>query len=411
MSFLFKRKRIRRAFRLVREDGLLVLAIRSLQKIEKVTQKRSKRKKVKIKFLAQYHDIEQAKWTTRPYRPDRHKRSAPYSINWVMSPPRSGGGHQNIYRFIKYLEDAGHTCRVYLYSTSDFATVEELREGMKKSYPSTKASMEWLDGPMADADVVFATGWETAYAVFNDQGSARKFYFVQDFEPYFYPMGSEFILAENTYRFNFTGITAGKWLAQKLSKDYGMSTASYDFGADKKLYKHSNDDPRKEVFFYARPVTARRGFELGIMALELFHQEHPDYTITLAGWDVSDYKIPFPHRNLKTLHLEELPELYNRCAAALVISLTNMSLLPLELLACGAIPVVSDGENNRQVSENPYIKYAHPSPDSLAAALGEVVTTKELPAYAKKASASVKTGGWEEAGQRFLSIIEKELHG
>ena len=61
------------------------------------------------------------------------------------------------------------------------------------------------------SDAVFATGWETAYPVFNDAGDARKCYFVQDFEPLFYPVGSEYVLAENTYRFNFFGITAGKW--------------------------------------------------------------------------------------------------------------------------------------------------------------------------------------------------------
>jgi O-antigen biosynthesis protein len=411
MSRMFRRKRIRRALILVRDEGTIVLVIRLLQKAEKILHRRSKRKKVKIKFLAKYNDIEQAKWATHPYVPRRQKRTSPYTINWVMSPPRSGGGHQNIYRFIKYLEEAGHTCRVYLYSTSDFATVEELRDGMKKSYPETNASMEWLDGPMAEADVVFATGWETAYAVFNDPGKALKFYFVQDFEPYFYPIGSEYILAENTYRFNFFGITAGKWLSQKLSEDYGMECDYYDFGADKTLYTHQNHQSRKEIFFYARPVTARRGFELGIMALELFHQAHPEYVINLAGWDVSDYQIPFPHKNLKTLHLDELSDLYNRCAASLVISLTNMSLLPLELLACGAIPVVSDGENNRQVSDNAYIQYAHPSPDALAAKLSEIVTKEDLPDYAKKASASVESTGWKEAGERFLAVLEKELHG
>jgi hypothetical protein len=30
-----------------------------------------------------------------------------------------------------------------------------------------------------------------------------------DFEPWFYPMGTDYVLAENTYRFNFYGFTAG----------------------------------------------------------------------------------------------------------------------------------------------------------------------------------------------------------
>jgi len=62
------------------------------------------------------------------------------------------------------------------------------------------------------------------------------------------------------------------------------------------------------------------------MALDLFHQKHPDYIINLAGWDVSDYSLPFPYVNSKTLEIHQLNDLYNKCAAGLVISLTNMSL-------------------------------------------------------------------------------------
>src|SRR3569833_1941473 len=293
------------AGRIIKNEGGLQLGILALQKLQKQQRKHSAKVKLKIKFLVGYDDALKAEWATHPYVPPKTKKQPPYTINWVMSPPRSGGGHQNIFRFIKYLEDQGHTCRVYLYSTYDFPTVEEISSGLP-----TKAPIEWLNGPMTPADAVFATGWETAYPVFNDKGSARKFYFVQDFEPYFYPVGSEYILAENTYHFNFFGITAGGWLAHKLNRDYGMQTKSYDFAVDKNLYRYQNDGKRKEIFFYARPVTSRRGFELGIMALQLFHQKRPDYTITLAGWDVSDYAIPFPHKNLKTLSLNELSAIY-----------------------------------------------------------------------------------------------------
>jgi glycosyltransferase involved in cell wall biosynthesis len=283
---------------------------------------------------------------------------------------------------------------------------------MQAHYPQTDAaiSMEWLDGNMAPADAVFATGWETAYVVFNDPGNARKFYFVQDFEPYFYPVGSEYVLAENTYRMGFYGITAGGWLNNKLSKDYGMQCDHYDFGTDIDLYRFENTNKRKEIFFYARPVTLRRGFELGIMALQKFHEQRPDYTITLAGWDVAEYHISFPYKNLKTLKLEELSAIYNQCAAGLVISLTNMSLLPLELLAAGVIPVVNDAPNNTQVSNNPYIKYAQASPDALAQALVEVVDNKDLPKYAQTAADSVRNLGWLKSGQKFEEILKRQLN-
>jgi O-antigen biosynthesis protein len=405
-------RKARSGVRLVKKEGSLAFAIKGLQKLEKRRQKKSSRHKAKIQFLADYKDILKANWAERPYKPIAKKAKQPFTVNWVMSPPRSGGGHQNIFRFIKYLEDEGHACRVYLYSTSDFPAVKELQDGMRAHYPKTKAAstMQWLEGRMELADAVFATGWETAYPVFNDTGEARKFYFVQDFEPYFYPVGSEYVLAENTYRMNFYGITAGGWLAHKLTSEYGMKCDNYDFGTDTNLYRFENTQKRKEIFFYARPVTVRRGFELGIMALQLFHEKRPDYTITLAGWDVAEYQIPFPYKNLKTMTLEQLSDIYNQCAAGLVISLTNMSLLPLELLAAGVIPVVNDAPNNREVSNNPYIKFAPTSPDALAEALVEVVDRKDAAAYAKKAADSVKDLSWQKSCQKFEQILKRELN-
>jgi hypothetical protein len=124
-------RKARSGVKLMKRDGLLRFTITGLQKLEKRRQKTSSRRKFRIRFLADYTDILNANWNEQPYKPAAKKVKLPLTVNWVMSPPRSGGGHQNIFRFIKYLEDQGHTCRVYLYSTGDFPTVKELQGGMK----------------------------------------------------------------------------------------------------------------------------------------------------------------------------------------------------------------------------------------------------------------------------------------
>ncbi len=342
------------------------------------------------------------------------KRKKPTKkINWVISPPRSGGGHQNMFRFIEHLDKHGYKNSIYLYSTEDRMSNSEAASNVSKyaDLKNTSFYQYTRDTPMEPADAIFATGWETAYPVLNDNTSAEKLYFVQDFEPLFYPVGTEYVLAENTYRFGFTGITAGRWLSEKLTGEYGMKCISYDFGAESGLYSYNNKGERKEVFFYARPVTERRAFDLGIMVLELFHKMHPDYIINLAGWDVKDYKVPFPYVNHKTMPLEDLAALYNKCAVGLVLSLTNMSLMPLELLACGVIPVVNEGRNNKLVSDNPYIAYASATPRELAEKMSEVITNGDIGARAARAAKSVSTTGWEKSKEEFISILEKELYG
>lgn len=404
-------KYLRKMVTILRKEGLLQLAIKSLQKLDKEINRKSKRSTRKLKFvsLVSRSDAMSADWAGNPYTPTMQKHTAPYTINWVMSPPSGGGGHQNIFRFIEYMDKQGHKNNIYIYSNLDDMSVYQAQENVKAYCSAKNLSFARYEGSMVEADVVFATGWETAYPVFNDPTSANKMYFVQDFEPYFYPMGTDYILSENTYRFGFQGITAGGWLSDKLSRDYGMRCHSYDFGADTTLYRFENAAERKEIFFYARPVTERRGFDLGIMALEIFHELRPDYIINLAGWDVSEFNIPFPYVNHKALKLEDLTTVYNRCAAALVLSLTNMSLLPLELLACGTIPVVNDGPNNRLVSDNKNIAYTAASPNALAQKLVEVVSMKDLPTHAKAAAESVKNTGWEQSLKKFEQIIVREL--
>ena len=407
-------RKARIATALLREEGLIAVSIRSLQYIEKKKQGHaaSPAQKHSINTRAIYNEIlsadpntpANANWKGLP------NTKKTLTFNWLMPPPGKGsGGHMTIYRFIEYLEKAGHTCRIYLHNPGPHATAESVRAVMGDGFPKVEAPMAWLkqDEDMDPADGIFATSWETAYTVYNSKVEAKKFYFVQDFEPYFYPTGSFSILAENTYKLGLRGITAGGWLEKKLHESYGMVTDSFSFGSDSEVYKLTGRKNRKEIVFYARPYTERRAFELGILTLDLFHRKHPDYTINFIGWDVSQYNIPFPYKNLGILDPSELNDVYNRCSASLVMSLTNMSLLPLELLSSGCIPVVNEGDNNRLVSNNNYIEFSASDPVSLAQRMSDVVLRKDLPSHSKKAAASVQNCSWDDAGKKFLSVVEK----
>jgi hypothetical protein len=403
-------RRIRAALAILRTQGPRVL-------LRRVGEKVSGRIALRPS-LVRYADAVAVDWST-PHPAVINPvavADGPLTVAWIMSPPgRESGGHQNIYRFISYLEAAGHRVRIYLYSANlDISAADVLAmTGGSTSFAETTASVEqYTDaGVAADVDAIFATGWETAYPSFRDASPARRLYFVQDFEPYFYAVGTESVLAENTYHFGFSAITAGGWLADKLAREFGMSTAHYEFGADRQHYNVTNTARRKEIFFYARPATERRGFELGVMALDLFAKARPDYTINLAGWDVSGYDIPFSYKNLKSMPITELNEVYNRCAAGLVLSMTNMSLLPLELLASGVIPVVNNGSNNTMVSSNPFIEYTAPSPRALADRLIEVVDRADLPQHASVAAASLQEQGWDAAGAQFVRAFESVMRG
>lgn len=409
-------RKIRVALKVLHDDGIsgfVVTVYRFVRKRVRSSSPTSQTApKGDIYTRARYEDIIGIDFDSKK-KPWPGTKNKTLTFNWLMPPPGKGsGGHLNIFRFIDFLEKAGHTCNIYLYGQGAHSPIPSIKAIMGDSYPVLKATkgMKWLKDPgsMVQADGVFATSWETAYPLYNSEMITKKFYFVQDFEPYFYPVGSFYSLAEDTYKFNFFGVTAGNWLATKLARDYGMKTDYFDFGADANLYQHKNHAKRNEVLCYVRPFTERRGFENCIIALDLFHKKHPNYTINLVGWDVSEYNIPFPYNNLKTLELDELSDLYNKCAVALILSFTNMSLLPLEVLACGTIPVVNEGENNSLVSNNPFIAYSKSNPRALADAMSSVVSRKDLTTHADKASGSITKSGWKESGKKFVSIVERE---
>lgn len=334
------------------------------------------------------------------------------TVNWVIPDINIGsGGHMNIFRFISYLEDHGLHNRVYLFQCTRFVDTEAFRGFLKEYYgetltnPDVEAYSDVKDMEYAQATV--ATGWQTAYHVRRFNNTDHKFYFVQDFEPYFYPMGSEYLLAENTYRFGFYGITAGDWLKEKLHREYGMRTSSFSFSYDKELYqKGKKGDGVNRLFFYARPVTPRRAFELGLLALIETSKRIPDLEVVFAGWDVSNYEIPFVHLNAGSVKLEELADLYAQCDMCLVMSTTNLSLLPLEIMASNSVVVCTKGENNEWlVNENNAILVSY-DPIEIADTLEYYFHHKEeLDKIREKGLLYVKDTEWKKETQKVYDII------
>ncbi|WP_263383706.1 rhamnosyltransferase WsaF family glycosyltransferase [Granulicella arctica] len=335
-----------------------------------------------------------------------HSPGEPLTINWVIIPaaPRSGG-HTTLFRIIRYLEDRGHTNRLHFYNVygGDHLYYEKIA---RESYGFT-GQIKDLNNNMEDAHAVIATSWATAYPVFNSAAAAKKFYFVQDFEPSFYPVGAISLLAENTYRMGFQAITAGRWLSERLASEFGMIAEAFEFGCDTSVYHLLPRFQRSGIVFYARPEAARRGYELGMMALELFAQRNPDVQIHLYGEQLG--AIPFPCTHHGRISPLELNELYNRCSAGLSLSLTNVSLVPHEMLAAGCIPVVNDAPQNRMVLDNPYVEYADPYPQSLVAALENVFRVPAREALASAASASVRNSTWESAGATVENILRRAV--
>jgi O-antigen biosynthesis protein len=276
---------------------------------------------------------------------------------------------------------------------------------MRAWWPALKAEIRDAAEGIADSHAIFATSWETAYPVLTSPAKGARMYLVQDYEPLFYAAGSNALLAQATYRFGFHGLTAGRWLAGMLEREYGMSTDWFDFGCDLERYRLDLHAQRTGVCLYSRPSTPRRAFELASAALDLFAERHPEVDIHLYG--ESPRGLPFAATDHGLLAPDELNALYNRCVAGLVLSATNVSLAPHEMLAAGCIPVVNDAEQNRMVLDNPEVVYAPATPFDLANALSALVERplEERRTAAQTAAASVADASWQDAGATIERVI------
>ncbi len=262
------------------------------------------------------------------------------------------GGHLNIFRMISNLEKFDIYSDLVICGDSQWINEKIAKETISNNFFPLKCNIFFVNTfqdiqKLDKYKIAFATSWQSAYYVNAFGNCMRKAYFVQDFEPYFYPLGSNYAFAENTYKFGFDGVTAGSWLSNKLFNKYGMNCIDFSFSYENDLYyKKEKEDNIKRVFLYARPPTDRRGFELGILSLNELYKKNNNIEIILAGWDVSEYEIPFKYKSLGVVDIKDLNNIYSQCTVALVLSFTNLSLLPLELLASGCSVVINEGENN-----------------------------------------------------------------
>ena len=167
---------------------------------------------------------------------------------------------------------------------------------------------------------------------------------MQDYESQFYAHGIQSMQANNSYTFGFTGITGGTWL-KEIYESYGGKAQNYIFSSDKNIFYPLNEDGKirnkiSKLFFYGRPSTERRCYELGMSSLEAISNKYPDLEIVIAGLNLKE-KPEFKATLLGNLSLAETGNLYRTCDAGIAFSATNLSYLPVELMASGC-PVITN---------------------------------------------------------------------
>ncbi|MDP9883346.1 hypothetical protein J2W21_000836 [Sinomonas atrocyanea] len=306
-------------------------------------------------------------------------------------------------------EKANHFCKLYLYdkNSDDVSRHEAL---IRKWWPDLGAPIGSASvDSFGDVDVLVASSWVSAHVIGSRSTTeSRRFYFIQDYEPYFYPRGSLYQLAESTYHFGFVNISLGEMVAEAMKHELGKSPEFVvPFGCDTGAYRYIPREElgasRRGVAFYAKKNVPRRGYELGKLALEEFHRRHPDQPIHVFGEKVSGWRVPIINHG--TIVPAELNLLYNSVIAGLTLSFTNVTLTAAEMMAAGAVPVMNEFAGSKQVLGEEVGIWSQPTPEALASALSGAVEAPDTEGRALKL-ASRAWRGWDETSRATIRAIE-----
>lgn len=154
--------------------------------------------------------------------------------------------------------------------------------------------------PVSKNDYFMMTGWWTAYCV---QDAYEEFeakygikpnpllYFIQDYEPGFYPWSTRYMLADSTYRSElptiavFNSMLLAEYFEQNGYEFY--KSFAFDPVLNDGLRKALDEVPdtmqkKKQIIVYGRPGTERNAFNLVVAALRKWMTMQPDY----EEWDI-----------------------------------------------------------------------------------------------------------------------------
>jgi O-antigen biosynthesis protein len=342
-------------------------------------------------------------------------------VNWVLLAPiaQTSGGYRNVFRIAEHLGRNGHDVRAYVSPVAhlDGMSDDEVISFVESSFELEAVELE-VNRPIGSprkfraADVNIATYWTTAYDVAADPMSLFKAYYIQDFEPDFFeesdPARNE---ALETYSLPLRQICLGRSLSTMIHDVAARPTCHIDFALDTEFrmtLDPSARGPRTSILFFARPNLKRRGYRLGVEALASVKQHFPDLEVVFFGSPSEELgEVPFEFKNLGVLSPAELADAMNNAHVLLTFSLSNISNVAFEGMACGCAVVEADLPQVREmVKPGTDCLVAPTNPEGVADVLTSLITNPDLRVrMAHAGNEAVRGWTWDRNASQFESHL------
>lgn len=256
--------------------------------------------------------------------------------------------------------------------------------------------------PVGEQDIFMATAWWTTYTILpvmkwqkEVYGIENKLiYFIQDYEPGFYPWSSRYLMADSTYKADVPMVAV---FNSKLLYDY-FKKNEYQFANEHYFEPVLNDalkkyllenskkfERKKQILIYGRPGTQRNAFELIVASLNQWCKKQKDakeWNIISAGEEFADVELCNGQKikAVGKLPLDEYGKmmLETKVGISLMVS-PHPSYPPLEMSTFG-VKVITNTYGNKDLSsfnEN-MVSLSNCSSDALAEKLFELCSNTKL---------------------------------
>ena len=267
-----------------------------------------------------------------------------------------------------------------------------------------------------EGDTVFATWWPTAeYVAEYPASKGRKFYLVQDFEPWSGPKDR----LEATWRQPFQKVTVSRWLYDQVCKVEGthQNTVNIPNGVDHKRFRLTADigsRPKRATMFYG--YASYKAPEDGVSALEIAKQQHPDMGVTVFGQlDQKPRNIPSWASYQGNVSERSLIAIYNSSSIFVCSSMAEgFALPPAEAMACGCAVVSTDCGGVREFAEHEVTALLSPprDPEALAHNILRLLKDDGLrQRLARSGHERIQGFSWERSTDRLEDLIRGCLRG
>lgn len=326
------------------------------------------------------------------------------------------GGHTSIIRLCSLLVDKGFNVAYISYENQPIAEMESV---INTNYSHAKGCcLSYDDAKEMSFDLIVATNWISVY--WAKQLNGYKAYFVQDYEPYFYMVDEEYELAKETYELGLHVISLGKWNLDQINKNcinkgkqsfisFPYEPVEYQFV--KKDFNSIREKNKIKIAVYTKENGKRMANLLQYLLLDTkkeLKKRGIELEVVFFGLN-SNYRV-IVGDNLGKLSKNQMHELYVESDFGIVASMTNISLVPFEMIGTG-LPVI-EFENGSFLSFLPREAAILINFDSKSFAdklLYYINNPEQLTKMTMTALNCVKDLSWNNTCDEFINIINSEI--